>query len=283
MNIIQAYAPTCDKSDDMIEEFYSDLEKAMCLTKKGEITIVLGDFNAKIGKNATKEISGHYGLGERNARGERLIQFCAEHHLSAVNTFFKQHPRRLYTWKSPADREGHIIRNQIDFILIRNQLMKYVKTVSTYPGADVDSDHNPVVMDLKLRRFVKIKRSNSPRRIDIKRLADPAIRALSAENLEARLQKADNSKKGEIEPQWNMLKKALIDTQVTDIGYIQVVKKQQWMTDKILQLMDKRREQKARNIDRYKELNKEVRRACRRAKECWLAEKCSEIETLRLI
>lgn len=121
MNIIQAYAPTCDKSDDMIEEFYSDLEKAMCLTKKGEITIVLGDFNAKIGKNATKEISGHYGLGERNARGERLIQFCAEHHLSAVNTFFKQHPRRLYTWKSPADREGHIIRNQIDFILIRKQ------------------------------------------------------------------------------------------------------------------------------------------------------------------
>lgn len=44
MNIIQLYAPTNDKSEADIEEFY----RKMKLTKRGEITIVMGGANAKV-------------------------------------------------------------------------------------------------------------------------------------------------------------------------------------------------------------------------------------------
>ncbi|KAH1028422.1 hypothetical protein HUJ05_001776 [Dendroctonus ponderosae] len=58
MNIIQAYAPTKDTRDEKVEEFYATLEAALKLTKEGEITIALGDVNAKIGLGAEGGVPG---------------------------------------------------------------------------------------------------------------------------------------------------------------------------------------------------------------------------------
>lgn len=50
----------------------------------------MGDWNAVIW------MYGDYGLGERNARRNRLVEFCMEHKLGATNTLFKDYERRLY-------------------------------------------------------------------------------------------------------------------------------------------------------------------------------------------
>ena len=73
INLIQAYAPTADKSEIEIERFYEDLKELLKITKSGEVTIILGDFNAKIGKGRVENIVGEYGLGERSDRGDRLV------------------------------------------------------------------------------------------------------------------------------------------------------------------------------------------------------------------
>lgn len=164
LNIIQVYAPTNDKPDQEIEEFYNKIDEVMRLTKEGEITIIIGDFNAKIGRGVEGDSIGAYGLGERNGRGDRLVQFCVENNLLIANTFFKQHPRRLYTWRSPADREKKIVRNQIDFILLGVSFKRYMKSTRTYPGADIGSDHNPVVLDFRLKRFLRVKREKRQRK-----------------------------------------------------------------------------------------------------------------------
>jgi len=69
----------------------------MRLTKKGEITMIIGDCNAKVGRAAEGHSIEAYGLGERNSRGDRLVEFSVENNLLIANNFFKQHPRRLYT------------------------------------------------------------------------------------------------------------------------------------------------------------------------------------------
>uniref|UniRef100_A0AAR5QGN5 Piwi domain-containing protein n=1 Tax=Dendroctonus ponderosae TaxID=77166 RepID=A0AAR5QGN5_DENPD len=42
VHVIQIYAPTADKDDAVIEEFYEQLERLIKMTNKQEITIIMG-------------------------------------------------------------------------------------------------------------------------------------------------------------------------------------------------------------------------------------------------
>ncbi|XP_044755090.1 craniofacial development protein 2-like [Coccinella septempunctata] len=83
MNIIQTYAPTSESSE---QELYEQLKMALNHTKKQELNIIMGDFNAKIGKGTVDTTVGQFGLGTRNDRGDRLIQFCQEVDSAVMNT-----------------------------------------------------------------------------------------------------------------------------------------------------------------------------------------------------
>lgn len=60
-------------------------------------------------------------------------------------------PRKLYTWKSPLDKPGKVVRNQIDYILVNQRFRNSYIAVKTYPGADIQSDHVPLVGTFKIR------------------------------------------------------------------------------------------------------------------------------------
>ena len=80
INIIQAYAPTSDHSDDETEVFYEEMKQAMSYVKCGEVVIAMGD-NAKDGYGEHQDITGQFGLGSRNERGSRLLHFCEENNM----------------------------------------------------------------------------------------------------------------------------------------------------------------------------------------------------------
>ena len=48
INVIQVYAPTAECSDADIDRFYDELDEAMRISKPYDITMVMGDFNAKV-------------------------------------------------------------------------------------------------------------------------------------------------------------------------------------------------------------------------------------------
>ena len=151
MVLIQVYAPTTQHSDEEIEKFYADVEKGLKQVKPTDIVLTIGDFNAKVGKGRTSDVVGDHGLGERNERGDRLVQFCQEQEMWIANTHFQKPERRLYTWRSPGD----VCRNQIDFMLINKRFKNCVKDVKTYPGADINSDHNLMIGRLNIRQEVE--------------------------------------------------------------------------------------------------------------------------------
>lgn len=97
INLIQIYAPTSDHSDDEVEEMYTQISDIIKTLPKQDITIIMENFNAKVGKGKTEQHIGDFGLGERNERGDMLSNFAAEHNLIVSNTFFQQHPRKIYT------------------------------------------------------------------------------------------------------------------------------------------------------------------------------------------
>lgn len=93
--IIQVYAPTSDYDDEAVEAYYEDVNKAI-EGNKSKYTIVMGDFNAKVGECQPKEedILRKFGDGKRNKRGDVLLEFAAQHKLAIANTFFKKNINR---------------------------------------------------------------------------------------------------------------------------------------------------------------------------------------------
>ena len=167
INIIQVYAPTQDYDDETTEEFYEQIQSAVSYTKSSDIICIMGDLNAKVGNVTDLNIIANYGLGKQNERGQRLIEFCNENNMVIMNTWFQQPLCRLYTWKSPGD----ISRNQIDYIMINQRFRNCVKQARTYPGADINSDHNPVTIKFKVK-LKKIKRNQAHSQIDYNLLKD---------------------------------------------------------------------------------------------------------------
>ena len=98
IRVIQAYAPTSNTEEAEVEQFYEVLQDLSELTPKKVVLFIIGDWNAKVGSQEARGVTGKFGLGIQNEAGQRLIEFCQENALVIENTLFQQHKRRLYIW-----------------------------------------------------------------------------------------------------------------------------------------------------------------------------------------
>ena len=113
ITVIQVYGLTSNAIEAEVERFYEDLQDLIELTPKKDVLFIIGDWNAKVGSQETRGVTGKFGLGVQNEAEQRLTEFRQENVLVMENTLFQQHKRRLYTWTSPDGQCG----NQIDYIL----------------------------------------------------------------------------------------------------------------------------------------------------------------------
>lgn len=147
IKFIQIYAPTSTHTDEEIELLYEDITSALEQSKT-HFTILMGDFNAKIGIKGTSdsdgELIGNFGLGERNARGEMLADYVHHKRLYIMNTFFSKKPQRRWTWRSP---DGSV-KNEIDYII--SDKKHIVKDVSVLNRFSTSTDHRMVRAKIKI-------------------------------------------------------------------------------------------------------------------------------------
>jgi len=276
INIVQVYAPTSNSDEEELEVFYKSISEVLKMTKREDVNIVMGDFNAKVGADPQGDVVGAWGLGVRNDRGERMIQFCQEENLIVANTYFQLPARRLYTWKSPSDGPDRRVRNQIDYLMINRRYRNAIKYVKTLPGADAGSDHNPVVGQIKLK-LKTVKKKQKRAVIDPRRVNDERIRARVTEEL-ARKTKS-TSGNGNIEEVWQQVKGIVNEASEKHLT-AEKWQHKVWMTDEILELMEERRLWKNVDDTRYKVLHKQIQRKIRQAKQMREEELCREIEML---
>ena len=88
MTVIQAYAPTNNTEEALVEWFYEDLQDLLELTPKKDVLFIIGDWNAKVGSQETPGVTIKFGLGVQNETGQRLIEFCQENALVIANILF---------------------------------------------------------------------------------------------------------------------------------------------------------------------------------------------------
>ncbi|GFS24698.1 RNA-directed DNA polymerase from mobile element jockey-like [Elysia marginata] len=199
--------------------------------------------------------------------------------MTIVNTLFKQPARRLYTWKSPGD----VRRNQIDYILMSSRFKNSAVNCRTYPGADIGSDHNPVIMQMKVK--LKIPHSKQTKTVKyctkLLRLSEEAEKyAVLVKNKFQCLYVEETDATRDIDQQWDCLKEAIEKTNEEFLPRVNREAKQEWITEDILDMMKERK--RLKGSDAYKHIDNNIKMACktRTAKEEWLNSKCDEIELL---
>ena len=95
--IIQVYMPTSQYQEEELEQYYEKIEDIIEREKRNACIIVMGDWNAVVGEGEENKEVGKYGLGKRNERGERLVNFCKENSMTIGNTLCESHKRRRYS------------------------------------------------------------------------------------------------------------------------------------------------------------------------------------------
>ena len=123
-------------SDAEYAKFLSDIEQEHRAVPKSDKLIILGDFNAKVGTPKDDDVCGGWSVGERNCRGDMVVDMCQTNDLSLVNTYFQHSRARLTTWRSP----DHQTENTIDYVLTRKKDRSSTTDAIALGGADADSD-----------------------------------------------------------------------------------------------------------------------------------------------
>ena len=161
--IVQVYAPTTSHSDEETDNFCNTID--MILEKQTHNTIVMGDFNAKVGgqTNTSERATVCFGLGQRNERGDILVEWATSKNVQIRNTQFQKKAGRRWTLRSP---DGHT-RNEIDYIMTDKPSM--VTDVTIINRINIESDHMMVMGSITLNTRAerrKLLNKNTRTRVD---------------------------------------------------------------------------------------------------------------------
>ena len=100
-SLINAYAPTNDKPDDVKEEFYERLDRTYGECPKHDVKLVVGDANAQVGiEEFFRPVIGKESLHSiTNDNGLQLINFATARRMDICSTYFARRNIRKYTWR----------------------------------------------------------------------------------------------------------------------------------------------------------------------------------------
>ena len=84
----------------------------------------------------------------------------------------------------------------------------------------------------------------------------------------------------EIDKEWKCLKLSMEEAMKDEVPRTERQRKQDWMTDDIVDLMDDHRKVKIQDPNEYKRLDRDIRMRCKNRKEEWYGNLCNEIEDL---
>lgn len=178
LSVVIAYAPINDSDEHDKDVFYEQLQEVMESTSKHDTVIILGDMNAKVGRE-TEAFAPAIGKQSKhqksNENGLRLASFACLNNLVIGGTIFPQKDIHKETWTSPDGKT----KNQIDHIIINRKFRNAFKNVRSFRGADCSSDHFLVISEVRVRlKADKTIRTRAVReqKFDVKKLSEHQTR-----------------------------------------------------------------------------------------------------------
>ena len=213
-------------------------------TPRNDALILLGDFNAKIGKEHSNErVADRHTLHDITSKnGEKLVQLAIAHNLEISSTKFQHRRIHKGTCKVP----GKDICNQIDHVLINKRRAAMITDVRTLRGPNCDSDHYLVRTKIR-QRISKVNEGiyTRSRKWDVTKLQNPKIKNKYEKNIAEKLNEIDPSPDMQLE--WDNLKNIINKVAYDEVG-IRISTKMQAGLMKIVEKQLKQRMKHERNV-----------------------------------
>ena len=126
---------------------------------------MIRDLNAKVGgqTNTSERATGCFGLGQRNERGDTLVEWATSKNIKIMKTQFQKKAGRRWTRRSP---DGNT-KNEIDYIMTDKPSM--VTDVNVINRVNIGSDHRMVIGSITLNtraEWRKLLNKNTRTRVD---------------------------------------------------------------------------------------------------------------------
>ncbi len=166
------------------------------------------------------------------------MEFCTLNELVIANTQFKQSkPSRCWTWQSP----NGVDQNQIDYIMVSRKLRGSLRNCRAYPSADVGSDHQLVMANLKLKLKRNHKRSAASK-ADILKLTDDTVRKNYQIDIENQWAKLINKRRSHdtttVDEDWSDMRSVMHAAADKTLGRIKGVARPDWISLQTLKLAE---------------------------------------------
>ncbi|CAG4934632.1 unnamed protein product [Colias eurytheme] len=283
ITIINAYAPTELADEETKDSFYDDLESVYDQVPQYDVKIVLGDFNAKVGKEEVfvPAIGRHSKHDRSNDNGIRLISFATSKNMVIMSTVFPHKNIHKGTWKSP---DGQTV-NQIDHVLVDNRHKNSIKDVKTCRGADCDSDHYMLI--IKVVAKINIANSDSKgtgHTIEIENTKDKELASKFQIELHNKFDSLEITE--DVDATWESLSTIIRDVGMQILGKRKKRKKRKWWTDECTKSFEERRnlkvlaEQDSQWKESYEEARSKTRKVIRKAKRQHMDNIVTDMECL---
>ncbi|KAF7649688.1 hypothetical protein LDENG_00137590 [Lucifuga dentata] len=154
-NVVSGYAPQVGCELEEKEKFWSELDEVMQSIPRGERVVIGADFNGHVGagNRGDEEVMGKFGIQDRNAEGQMVVDFAKRMEMAVTNTFFQKKQEHRVTYKSGGRS------TQVDYILYRRCNLKEISDCKVVVGESVARQHRMVVcrMTLVVRKMKRTK------------------------------------------------------------------------------------------------------------------------------
>ncbi|XP_071705173.1 uncharacterized protein [Rutidosis leptorrhynchoides] len=282
--VICAYAPHAGLGDDEKVRFWEALDEVVRSCPADHRLVIGGDLNGHIGtiSDGYTGVHGGFGYGVRNEEGRSILEFAVAHELVVANSFFRKTEAQLATFHSG----GH--STQIDYLLLRKGDLRACRDCRALTTWTCSTQHRLLVMDLVLqRRVTKRVRPVQPR-ILWKNLIEGKAETFKTSVLERVEAGMDTVTQVDADQMWNRMASAIRDVAKETLGVAvgtsrghKSNRESWWISDEVqtkvalkqqrfkelITCRDGTREDRTRAEERYKEANREAKKAVARAKD----------------
>ncbi|CAF3954733.1 unnamed protein product, partial [Rotaria magnacalcarata] len=135
-NGLKADVEACD-------EFYKALQSTIDNTNKGDIILIRGDFNARVGVEQTSSahsVVGKHAVDKQNQNDRQVADFCLFNGFVVPNTFFPHKPVHQTTWMHTKIKQWHML----DYVLVNRKFRNSIQDVRAHRDATggIRTDHH---------------------------------------------------------------------------------------------------------------------------------------------